>query len=74
MLSTVLGMIILSAVTISMLLAISIGNRAIQSSSNYPLTRNEKHMIKNAGYSDRQIELLQIDINNLHKKAENNEK
>ena len=73
MVSTIIGMITLSAVNISMLLAISIGSRAIKSSSNYQLTRNEKQMIKNSGYSDIEIEVLQVDINNIHKKRFKNE-
>ena len=74
MVSTILGMIILSTVTISMLLAISMGTRAIKSSANNPLSSQEKQMIKNAGYSEREIEVIQIDINNLYKKASKNEK
>ena len=66
MVSTIIGMIILSSVTVSMLLAISIGTKALKSSSNYPLTLQEKQMIRNAGYSEEEIEVLQIDINNLN--------
>ena len=61
-------MIILSSVTVSMLVAISIGSKAIKSSENYPLTNHEKQIIKNAGYTNKDIQLIQIDINNLNKK------
>ena len=65
MISTVLGMIIASLATSSLLLAITVTNKAIKSQGRLPLTNAEKQIILNAGYKEDDLIKINIDIQNL---------
>tara|TARA_Y100001968_G_C19369787_1_gene724484 strand:- start:171 stop:380 length:210 start_codon:yes stop_codon:yes gene_type:complete len=65
MISAVLGMIIASCATTSLLITIIITNKAIKSQGRMPLTNSEKQTILNAGYSENDLENINIDIQNI---------
>ena len=49
MISALIGSVIMSAVTLSMLLAIDITDEALYKVGKYPLTNQERQILKNAG-------------------------
>lgn len=65
MISALLGSVIMSAVTVAMLLAININNKLLNNVGRYPLTEDEKRILKNAGYENP------IDIETINKAIEN---
>ena len=65
MISAVLGMIIASYATTSLLISIIITNKAIKSQGRLPLTNSEKQIILNAGYTENDLVNINIDIQNL---------
>ena len=50
MISSVLGAVIMSAATVSMLIALKITNETFKNVGRYPLTENEKAMLIKAGF------------------------
>ena len=65
MISSVLGMIIASCATTSLLIAIIVTNKAIKSQEKLPLTNSEKQIILNAGYNEDDLAIIDLDIKNL---------
>ena len=66
MISSLLGSVIMSAVTVAMLIAINFTDKALIKARKYPLTNQEKQILKTAGFNDVDIENLNQDIKSLN--------
>mgnify|MGYP001492874911 FL=1 len=69
MISALIGSVIMSAVTVAMLVAINISNKALNNVGKYPLTFEERKILIDAGYDLIDIEnineeIKQLDFNN----------
>ena len=69
MISSLLGSVIMSAVTVAMLLAIDITDKALTKVGKYPLTTQERQVLIDAGFTLEDIENINqeiklIDFNN----------
>ena len=62
MISSILGAVIMSAATVSMLVAINLGNKALKNAGKYPLTLQEREILTNAGYKSSDMELINQEI------------
>ena len=65
MISSLIGSVIMSAVTVAMLIAINFTDKALINAGKYPLTNEEKRMLKTAGFNDVDIDNLNQDIKSL---------
>ena len=65
MISALIGSVIMSAVTIAMLLAIDITDKALDKVGKYPLTIQERQILINAGYNFEDIENINQEIKSL---------
>ena len=65
MISALIGSVIMSAVTIAMLLAIDITDKALNKVGKYPLTIQERQILINAGYNFEDIENINQEIKSL---------
>ena len=66
MISSLLGSVIMSAATVAMLIAINFTDKALINAGKYPLTSQEKQILKTAGFTDVDIENLNQDIKSLN--------
>ena len=66
MISSLIGSVIMSAVTVAMLIAINFTDKALINAGKYPLTSQEKQILKTAGFNDVDIENLNQDIKSLN--------
>ena len=66
MISSLLGSVIMSAATVAMLIAINFTDKALINAGKYPLTSQEKDILKTAGFNDVDIENLNQDIKSLN--------
>ena len=69
MISALIGSVIMSEVTVAMLVAINISDKALTNVGKYPLTNDERKILIDAGYSLIDIEnineeIKQFDFNN----------
>ncbi len=69
MISSLIGSVIMSAVTVAMLLAIDITDKALTKVGKYPLTTQERQILIDAGFTLEDIENINqeiklIDFNN----------
>ena len=55
----------MSMVTLSLLVALTIGNKIIQEAGVTELSEQEKELILKSGYSNEDIETIRIQIKNL---------
>ena len=55
----------MSAVTVAMLIAINVTNKALDNVGKYPLNNEEKDILIDAGYSLLDIENINQEINSL---------
>ena len=65
MISSLIGSVIMSAVTVAMLVAINFTDKALINAGKYPLTSEEKRILKTAGFNDVDIDNLNQDIKSL---------
>ena len=65
MISALIGSVIMSAVTLAMLLAINVTDKALNKVGKYPLTNEEREILIDAGYNLVDIENLNQEINSL---------
>ena len=65
MISALIGSVIMSAVTLAMLLAIDITDKALNKVGKYPLTKQERQILIDAGYSFEDIENINQEIKSL---------
>tara|TARA_B100000212_G_scaffold223673_1_gene169703 strand:+ start:3551 stop:3760 length:210 start_codon:yes stop_codon:yes gene_type:complete len=66
MISALIGSVIMSAVTVAMLLAINISDKALNNVGRYPLTDKERKILIDAGYSLLDIEDINQEIKSLN--------
>ena len=62
MISSLIGSVIMSAVTVALLLAIDITDKALKKVGKYPLTIQERQILIDAGYNLRDIENINQEI------------
>ena len=65
MISSLIGSVIMSAVTVALLLAIDITDKALKKVGKYPLTIQERQILIDAGYNMVDIENINQEINSL---------
>ena len=65
MISALIGSVIMSAVTLAMLLAIDITDKALKKVGKYPLTIQERQILIDAGYNMADIENINQEIKSL---------
>ena len=65
MISSLLGSVIMSAVTVAMLIAINYTDKALTKAGRYPLTNQERQILKNAGFDLVDIENINQEIKSL---------
>ena len=65
MISSLIGSVIMSAVTVAMLIAINFTDKALINAGKYPLTSEEKRILKTAGFNEVDIDNLNQDIKSL---------
>ena len=65
MISALIGSVIMSAVTLAMLLAIDITDKALNKVGKYPLTSEERQILIDAGFKLKDIENINQEINSL---------
>ena len=65
MISALIGSVIMSAVTLAMLLAIDITDKALNKVGKYPLTSEERQILIDAGFNSQDIEIINQEIKSL---------
>ena len=65
MISSLIGSVIMSAVTLAMLLAINITDKALIKVGKYPLTTQERQILIDAGFKLEDIENINQEIKSL---------
>ncbi len=65
MISALIGSVIMSAVTVAMLVAINITDKALSNVGKYPLTSEERKILIDAGFSLIDIENINEEIKQL---------
>ena len=66
MISSLIGAVIMSAVTVAMLIAIRVTDNALNKVGKYPLTNEEKKILIDAGFSPIDIENINQEIEALN--------
>ena len=66
MISSLVGSVIMSAVTMAMLIAINITDKALKEVGRYPLTNEEKKILIDAGYNYIDIENINLEIKSIN--------
>ena len=66
MISALIGSVIMSAVTLAMLLAIDITDKALNKVGKYPLTSEERQILIDAGFNFQDIEIINQEIESLN--------
>ena len=65
MIYALIGSVIMSAVTLAMLLAIDITDKALNKVGKYPLTTKERQILIDAGFNMQDIEIINQEIESL---------
>ena len=66
MISALIGSVIMSAVTVAMLIAINITDKALKEVGRYSLTNEEKKILIDAGYNYIDIENINLEIKSIN--------
>ena len=66
MISSLVGSVIKSAVTVAMLIAINITDKALKEVGRYPLTNEEKKILIDAGFNYIDIENINLEIKSIN--------
>ena len=66
MISSLIGAVIMSAVTVAMLVAIRVTDNALNKVGKYPLTNEEKQILIDAGFNFADIEDINQEIESLN--------
>ena len=66
MVEALLGIIIATTASVTLLITLGISNKAIKNAGRYNLTPNEINIVESAGYSREDIKVLEIDIRNIN--------
>ena len=62
MISSLIGSVIMSAVTVAMLMAVNVTDKALLEAGKYPLTSQERQILIDAGFNSIEIENLNQEI------------
>ncbi len=62
MISALIGSVIMSAVTVAMLMAVDVTDKALLKVGKYPLTTQERQILIDAGFNLNEIENLNQEI------------
>ena len=62
MISALIGTVIMSAVTVAMLMAVDVTDKALLKVGKYPLTNQERQILIDAGFNSIEIENLNQEI------------
>ena len=62
MISAIVGSVIMSAVTVAMLIAIDVTDKSLNKVGKYPLTREERQILIDAGFNSTDIEIIKQEI------------
>ncbi len=62
MISSLIGSVIMSAVTVAMLIAVKVSDNALSNVGKYPLSENEKDILRFAEYNEADIQNLNDEI------------
>ena len=62
MISALIGSVIMSAVTVAMLMAVQVTDKALTKVGKYPLTSQERQILINAGFNLEDIEIVNEEI------------
>ena len=62
MISSLIGSVIMSAVTVAMLIAVDVTDKALLKVGKYPLTSQERQILIDAGFNSIEIENLNQEI------------
>ena len=65
MISALIGAVIMSAVTVAMLIAVKVSDNAMKNVGKYPMTKQEKEILKNARYDENDIDNINEEIKRL---------
>ena len=65
MISALIGSVIMSAVTVALLLAIDITDKALKKVGKYPLTIQERQILIDAGFNLQDIEIINQEIESI---------
>ena len=65
MISALVGSVIMTAVTVAMLIAVNITDKALIKAGRYPLTNKERQILLDAGYKLVDIENINQEIKSL---------
>ena len=65
MISALIGAVIMSAVTVAMLIAVKVSYNALKNVGKYPMTKQEKEILKNARYDENDIDNINEEIKRL---------
>ena len=66
MISALIGSVIMSGVTLALLLAIEITDKALTKVGKYPLTNQERQILIDAGFNFQDIENINQEIKSLN--------
>ncbi len=66
MISSLVGSVIMSAVTVAMLIAINITDKALKEVGRYSLTDEEKKILIDAGFNYIDIENINLEIKSIN--------
>ena len=66
MISSLIGAVIMSAVTVAMLIAINVTDKALIKGGKYPLTEKEREILEDAGFNSKEINKINMDIESLN--------
>ena len=62
MISALIGVVVMSAVTVAMLLAVDVTDKSLNKVGKYPLTRQERELLIDAGFNLNDIENINAEI------------
>ena len=62
MISALIGSVVMSAVTVAMLMAVDVTDKALLNVGKYPLTSQERQILIDAGFNSIEIENLNQEI------------
>ena len=62
MISSLIGSVIMSAVTVAMLIAVKVSDNALSNVGKYPLSENEEDILRFADYNEADIQNLNDEI------------
>ena len=65
MISSLIGSVIMSAVSVALLIAIDFTDKALNKVVKYPLTSQERQILIDAGFKLKDIEIINQEINSL---------